>query len=163
VDYLNWLHNGNADRRPGPRPREIRLDILSAEERAYLFGLYFADGCVMALRRSLGGIVFYLSEGEEELVGRIAALFRRLGLNPVVRHATNARMVSVSVSSVLLFHDLFPDKREFLGLELTDRLVSKWLLRQGLLDNVGRKAPSLAVPFIAGLLDGDGRVVITLL
>jgi len=135
------------------------LDLLSAEEKAYLLGLYFADGCVSVLRRrTLGGVVFYLSKGEEELAERVAEVFRRLGLNPVVESATGSRMVSVSVYSVLLFPNLFPDKRQFSRLGLGDALVARWLLDEDLFGGSGGKVSSLDVPFIAGLLDGDGKV-----
>jgi hypothetical protein len=158
--FLDWFISRDFNRRRyGPGPREVKLDLLSPQERAYLLGLYFTDGCVMVLRRrSLGGVVFYLSEGEEELAERISSVFRRLGLNPVVRPPRKKRMVSVSVCGMLLFRGLFPDKRQFLGLGLNDGLVSRWLVLEGLQDNAGRKVSNLAVPFIGGLLDGDGRV-----
>ncbi len=119
------------------------LGNLSCEERAYLLGLYFADGCKLS-----SGIQFTLAIYEWEIVHRIVEFFKRQGLRPrVYSYPDRTRCITVRINSVHI-RSCFPDKREFFSWMLDDSHVQMWVNSEHLEGNLG-------VPFIAGLLDGD--------
>jgi hypothetical protein len=122
------------------------LSNLSCEERAYLLGLYFADGCKVS-----SGIQFTLAIYEWEIVHRIVEFFERQGLRPrVYSYPDRTKCIKVYINNVHV-RSCFPDKREFFSLVLDDSHVQRWVNRESLEGNLG-------VPFIAGLLDGDGLI-----
>jgi hypothetical protein len=124
----------------------MTLDVLSREARVYLLGLYFTDGC-----KVLAGITFTLASYEREIVDRIAKLFEQIDLSPkVYTHAGQANCIRVCVNNVRL-RSCFPDKNVFLSLELNNSQVIKWINRERLETHLG-------VPFVAGLMDGDGFI-----
>jgi hypothetical protein len=131
-------------------PRDVKFDLLSLEEKAYLLGLYLTDGCTRRKKGVPSGVAFFLGRDEEELAQKVAGIFRRLGLNPKV-HLPNGRgwrCIVLDVSGKGLF-PTFPDKSRFVSKCLGNTDVKKWLSEEGFEGELG-------IPFIAGLLDGDG-------
>jgi hypothetical protein len=122
------------------------MSMLPCEERAYLLGLYFTDGC-----KSPSGVQFTLASYEREIVDRIAKFFGQLNLSPrVYTYPAKANCIRVHVNDIRL-RSFFPDKNEFSSLELEDSRVQRWIKCEHLEGDLG-------VPFIGGLLDGDGYV-----
>jgi hypothetical protein len=122
------------------------LDNLTVEERAYLLGLYFTDGCKVS-----SGINFTLAIYESEIAHRIVEFFERQGLQPrVYSYPGQARCIRVCINSVRI-RSYFPDKRDFCSRALCDFRVQSWVNREHL-------EGALGVPFVAGLFDGDGFV-----
>jgi transposase-like protein len=131
--------------------RELKVDALSAEEKAYLLGLYFADGCADAGRRSGGGrrwrVRFFLQGNEKELADRAVELLSKLGLRPRFDKPRKGEwMLTVRVLSKALFNFL-PDKQ---------LLVDDTVVRDKFLAENGLSGVEEGIPFLAGLLDGDG-------
>nr|MDO8100551.1 helix-turn-helix domain-containing protein [Candidatus Njordarchaeota archaeon] len=109
--------------------------------------MYFSDGYLRKRTKSTHNLLFSLQGDEDDIVKRIVEMFRRSGLNPTIdttRGKVNEYRVEVVATNILSF---FPDKNEFLSLDAS--ALKNWIVHEGL----GGK---LGVPFIAGLLDGDG-------
>jgi hypothetical protein len=129
------------------------VDALSADEWSYLFGLFLADGYRGSFyhgRAYQGG--FFLQENEKELAERVVALLRRAGLRPRLTKSKKSRMFEVLVYSVALLV-LLPD-----GWSLTDDVP----LRERFFEENNLLNIQSGMPFLAGLLDGDGYCGATL-
>jgi hypothetical protein len=139
-------------KRWGRRCLELLVDALSGEEWSYVLGLFFADGwcSVTKYRRGVGSrypVGFDLQGGEGELAYKLIALLRRAGLNP--RKVTGRQgkdMIEVVMASKPFLYFL-PDKKN-----LSDNAVARraFFERNKLYDI------RFGIPFLAGLLDGDG-------
>jgi hypothetical protein len=127
----------------------MRVDALSAEERAYLLGLYFADASLAGHGRYL---MFNLQGNETPIADRVVGLFRRTGLSPSLYYKTGRKggqiLVYVPALNLLSF---LPDKNEFLSLRIDNASVRSLLFAERLLSD-----KRVIIPFIAGLIDGDG-------
>jgi hypothetical protein len=124
----------------------MNVDVLSADERAYLLGLYLADGTRSRRSKSTELVEFGLQGDEGEIARRVAEMLRRCGLNAHVYSLRKAWMFDVCASGVNLSL-FFPDKTD-VGVDWCSGPVGsalKWVISQ-----------TLEVPFIAGLVDGDG-------
>lgn len=122
----------------GRRRYSLRVDALSAEEWAYLRGLYLADGTKR--------VTFCLGGDEVELSLKLVDMLNRAGLKPIVKKDPDEEMLLVSAWSLSLL--------EFLGRKgtlLHDVEARRRFFEENRLMSVG-----LGVPFIAGLIDGDG-------
>jgi hypothetical protein len=133
------------------RARELNISALSAEEWDYLLGLFLTDGCRYSWKGKSGyrdcRVLFSLQGNEGEIVERITGVLKRLGLNPaVLKSPRGQNMMVVRVCSMALF-DFLPDKSA-----LRDNALSaEKLLAESNLYEVEN-----GIPFLAGLLDGDG-------
>nr|MDO8100778.1 hypothetical protein [Candidatus Njordarchaeota archaeon] len=137
--------------------RELKIHSLSSEEKNYIFGLFFTDGysCIHKLgvkKSSLAyDVWFYFdSDKEQELAFRLADLLKKSGLNPHVWKDAHRRMMNVHTSSKSLLHFL-PDKEV---LRDDNMLRERFSKENSLLNLEG------GLPFVAGLLDGDGYCMV---
>jgi hypothetical protein len=121
---------------------------ISSEERAYLLGLYLTDGYMNKRRKSTREIGFCLQGNEGEIANRVAELFSRSGLVPRTYQLYNGNQLRVVVVGANLLSFL-PDKDELLHLSIDDATVKKFISTERLDGDFG-------IPFIGGLLDGDG-------
>lgn len=124
----------------------MNVDVLCGWERAYLLGLYFADGWIRE-RRSCGSATFnlILQGNELEIADRVAEFLRRTGLMPITCFSKRQYCMTVSATAWNLV-SVFGRKRCVCSFD--DNVGLRWLKRVG----------GLEVAFIAGLLDGDGCV-----
>lgn len=132
------------------RKRVMNVDVLSVGERAYVLGLYFADGCMVKKNRSSFRVQFDLQGDERDIVGRIVGMFRRSGLNPCVYERFGGRNMFRVVVIGGNLPSLFPRKRVF----LSSAEFGDWVREKGF------DGGELAVPFVAGLVDGDGTCLV---
>jgi hypothetical protein len=134
-------------KRCGLKCRELRVDALSSEEWSYLRGLFLADGCSYIKRRECNYHVrFFFQKDEVELTRRVVEMTRRVDLNPQVYAEPLKNMVRVTVLSKSLLTYL-PSKRRLL---LDEEERARFFEVNGL------HGVRCGVPFLAGLLDGDG-------
>jgi excisionase family DNA binding protein len=120
------------------RLRELNVSALSAEEWAYLRGLYLADGTKR--------VTFCLGGNEAELALKLVDMLRRAGLKAIVKRDTDEDMLLVSAWSLSLL--------EFLGRKsilMRDSELQRRFFEENKLMDV-----EFGVPFAAGLIDGDG-------
>lgn len=130
--------------------RVMKIDALSAEERLYILGFFLADGSswiesASGMRRGRR-VEFHFSGNEEDLSCRIASYLRRAGLAPRVKRYSQKNMITLLVYS-RSFAEFLPDKKAL----REDAEVREKLLVENKLFTV-----EFGIPFIAGLLDGDG-------
>lgn len=135
-----------------PRVRKkLNANALSTGEWNYLHGLFLADGYRDAYeyRRNCWSyrIRFFLQGDQLEIAHRIATLIKKTGLKPHVGWDPIKNMIIVRVYSILLF-DFLPDGK---------RLRDDPIYREHFYENNGLLNLQKGMPFIAGLLDGDGR------
>ncbi|WXG46244.1 MAG: helix-turn-helix domain-containing protein [Candidatus Atabeyarchaeum deiterrae] len=134
------------------RPRELRIEALSPAERAYLLGLYLADGRadVTNLRNDYRGyrVRLFLQWNEEKIGEKVVEMLRRTGLNAHFDRPEQRvdRMVTVLAYSKVLF-DFLPNAKALLD----DVAVRNTFFEMNRLFEVEN-----AIPFLSGLLDGDG-------
>jgi hypothetical protein len=122
------------------------LDALSSAEWSYLLGLFLADGYSDTNPRiQLYRVRFLLQGDEGDIASRVVGLLRRVGCNPRVERQKGKDMLVVRVYSKVLLSFL-PDKKTLRGGAASER----FLLERRLHD------PANALPFCAGLMDGDG-------
>jgi hypothetical protein len=123
------------------------VDALSAEEWSYLFGLFLADGSRGSFYggRAYQGC-FFLQGDEQELAERVMCLLERAGLCPKLIVSSESRMFEVRFYSVELL-ELLPDGWSMIG---DSSLRDRFFESNALLTVSG------GIPFLAGLLDGDG-------
>jgi hypothetical protein len=124
------------------------LGAVSAEERAYVLGLFFADGYMYRRRKSTRELTFCLQGDEEQIAERLAELFRRSGLFPRTYRLSRSDELRVTVVCANLLSFL-PNKAELLHRGIDDAAVKQFISTEELEGDLG-------IPFIAGLLDGDG-------
>jgi hypothetical protein len=123
----------------------MKVDALSAGERAYLLGLYFADGWIKRQRKTKSTTLSFGLQGDEgEIAERVAEMLKRMGLNSHVTHFRgNMYMIEVYANATNIVSFFAPKRgvRSFSG-----HVGLEWMSHVG----------GFEVPFIAGLLDGDG-------
>lgn len=135
--------------------RKLNVTALSALEWNYLRGLFLADGHSyvdkrvakrMQGRRRRAYVVKYSLQGNEEQLARnIAAMLKRTELNSRVEKCSKRYEWDVYVFSKQLLYFL-PDKKSLVDVETRKRFFEEnrlFTLEEGM-------------PFLAGLLDGDG-------
>lgn len=127
---------------------------MSSEELAYLLGLFLADGCRRTRVNRRGSreffVKFTLQGDEEELAWRVVGLLRRIGLNPSVECPRQSWALIVKVWSRTLY-EFLPNK---------ELLLADDCCRQRFFDEFGLREARCSVPFVGGLLDGDGSCVV---
>jgi DNA-binding transcriptional regulator WhiA len=79
------------------------VGVLSLGERAYLVGLYFADGTMRRHRKTSYELGFALQGDEMEIAERIGGMFRRSGLNPGIRREEDSYVIRVTVIGRISF------------------------------------------------------------
>ncbi len=145
--------SGGFSKRWSRRCRELLVDALSSEEWNYVFGLFLADGYsyITRPRKACGSrysVVFDFQGDEGELADRLITLLRKAGLSPWKNSCRGRRkdMIEVETSSKL-FLGFLPDKKA-----LSNHAVARraFFERNRLYD------VRFGVPFLAGLIDGDG-------
>jgi excisionase family DNA binding protein len=133
----------------------LRVEALSLGEWNYLRGLFLTDG-----RAKLGlsrvkkrnkiyphyGIYFYLQGNEGELARKVQWLLARAGLKSRLDKDPCKNMLVVSVLSKALFNFL----------PTTQTLERDLKARNQFFDDSGLTTVKGGVPFLAGLMDGDG-------
>ncbi len=124
----------------------MNIDALLDDERAYLLGLYLTDGYVGRQSKSTERFELGLAGDEVEIACRVAGVLRRCGLNPHVYLLRSGRFIVVHASGANL-SSFFPSKAEVESSRGTS--VFGWVSSHG-----------LEVPFIAGLVDGDGSATV---
>nr|MDO8134480.1 LAGLIDADG family homing endonuclease [Candidatus Njordarchaeum guaymaensis] len=137
-------------------PPEHRLNIaaLSTEEWNYIRGLFMTDGYSRVITRGSSRayiISFYLQGDEGKIAERVTNMLLRLGLNPRTKKRLTYKMIIIEAYSKSLLNFL-PDKKA-----LIDNAVGRERLLAGnkLFD------VKAGIPFLAGLLDGDGSCSIS--
>jgi hypothetical protein len=140
---IDSSHVSNQVECEGVKPETVAGDA-SREVWAYLLGLYFTDGSLCHTWKTCWRVSFYLASDEAELVERVARYLRSFGRTPHVRPPKSRNYFTVRFSGSRS-PPPFPDKKQF----LSGGDAWTWLSSEGLDDE-------FAVPFIAGLLDGDG-------
>jgi hypothetical protein len=137
-----------------PPLRELKISSISDEDKAYLLGLYLTDGCAYAWKdgevlRNYW-VAFFLQGDQEEVAEKVMRTLERLGLNPRIDVAlslrSNRNMISVVVWSKALY-EFLPQKKALLG----DAALRERFFRVN-----GFFRVKDGIPFLAGLLDGDG-------
>nr|MDO8098156.1 LAGLIDADG family homing endonuclease [Candidatus Njordarchaeota archaeon] len=131
-----------------PHRLVMKVDALSTEERAYLLGLFLTDGYMTRVKYS-ARVHFSLANNEVELAERVSSLLGRLGLHPNTKDYSGSRNYVVVRAYGVALLCYFPEKDRLASLD--GSTLEKWLSCEGLYGELG-------VPFIAGLLDGDGYV-----
>ncbi len=130
---------------------ELNLDAVSAEERSYLLGLFLADGCVYYSRRKdrtyvSHRIKFFLQGDQLEIAEKVVALLKKLiGVSPHIYWEAGCMWI-LKFESKALF--AFLPKKERL---LNDNSARDRFFSDNRLFDVEN-----GIPFLAGLLDGDG-------
>ncbi|WXG42587.1 MAG: hypothetical protein WED04_00510 [Promethearchaeati archaeon SRVP18_Atabeyarchaeia-1] len=123
----------------------MNVDILSGEERAYLLGLYFADGYLKKRQGVSTQIVGFSLQGNEKVIAsRVFEMLKRAGLIPHMYSIRRGRAIEVWSTGVNVI-SFFCDKTAVTSLDSHAGL--RWMISKG-----------LEIPFIAGLIDGDGNV-----
>jgi len=133
-----------------PRLHELHVEALSPEEWNYVRGLFFADGSAFVSLDKHGWkkyrVLFFLQGNEGEIVERLVSMLRRAGMNPCVMYPRGAYSIVVETVSKVLFGFL-PDRAALKRDAGTrERFFSEHKLRE----------LSEGIPFVAGLIDGDG-------
>jgi len=137
----------------GNKPREINVDALSEEEWNYIYGLYLADGFSTVKKRkgkswSSYETTFSLQEDQLAIVHKLMEMLRSIGLNPhMITSPQGKREIDVHVCSKSLVL-LLPNKKALMD---EAELGEKFLEKRDLFTVEG------GIPFIAGLIDGDGH------
>jgi excisionase family DNA binding protein len=139
----------------GKKPVELKAKALSSAEWNYLRSLFLTDGSAkLGLSRVKKrnrvyphyGVYFYLQGNEGELARRVQWLLARAGLKSRLDKDPSKEMLVVSVFSKSLFN--FLPRVETLKRDIQVR--DSYFEECGLLTSEG------GVPFLAGLIDGDG-------
>jgi excisionase family DNA binding protein len=126
----------------------LNVSGLSAEEWNYIRGLFLADGYSYIGKRGERRVTFSLNKVEGELALRLVELLARAGLNPYKWINPRRNVITVLVNSKALVSFL-PNKK-ILG---SDDVAE----RESLFEENKLFTAKEGVPFLAGLLDGDGR------
>jgi hypothetical protein len=126
----------------------MNVGVLSYEERAYLLGLFLADGNMTRVKHS-ARVIFSLASNEEALAERVFGMLGRLGFHPNIKvYSGDRNYIAARVYGVDLL-SYFPDKKSLLSLDA--EALENWFRCEGLWGELG-------IPFLAGLVDGDGYV-----
>lgn len=140
------------------RPRELNVSALSVEEWNYLRGLFLADGSSWISKwiskdnvnshRESHCVKFCFSgnDYEKASVCRVLEMLGRIGLKARAVRDPRKNMISVLITSKSL--RLFLPDKKVLKSDIAER--ERFFEENKLLD------VELGVPFVAGLLDGDG-------
>jgi DNA-binding transcriptional MerR regulator len=131
--------------------KKLHVDALSSDEWNYLYGLYLADGYGDAYEYRPAWwsyrVRFFLQGDQAEIACKVASLLRKTGLNPHIERDPVERMIIVRVYSILLL-DFLADG---------NRLKDDPIYRESFFRDHELLTFEKGLPFIAGLLDGDGR------
>ncbi|WXG43335.1 MAG: helix-turn-helix domain-containing protein [Promethearchaeati archaeon SRVP18_Atabeyarchaeia-1] len=136
------------------KAHELDFSAVDAEEIAYLQGLYLADGCRYTSVGCRWGttryyVGFFLQGDQGAIVEKVVRILRRLGPTPYMAKPSRGEwMFDIRVASKSLYHFL-PNKE---SLRENHEARERFFSRSGLL------GARLGVPFLAGLLDGDGSL-----
>jgi transposase len=128
--------------------RELNVSGLSTEEWNYIRGLFLADGYSYIGKRGERRVTFSLNKVEGELALRLVELLARAGLNPFKWTSKQRNVITVLVNSKALVSFL-PDKKILRSDDVAER--------ERLFEENKLFTAKEGVPFLAGLLDGDGR------
>jgi len=120
----------------------MNTSALTPEELSYLLGLYCADGYLYK-RKNSAGVFWCLQGNEEAIANRVEALLTRTGLRPRV-HFSRHGGIEVAAYSMSL-SKVFPVKKNILKTSVAWRFLKRYL------------SSKYGIPFVAGLIDGDGR------
>jgi hypothetical protein len=130
--------------------KKFRADPLSNEEWNYLYGLFLADGYSDVYQYKgrwwSYRIRFFLQGDQMEKAYKVERLLRKTGLNPHIERDAVKDVIVVRVYSISLH--FFPNGEFLKGDPVYGEEFSN---HHELL------VPDKGMPFIAGLLDGDGR------
>jgi hypothetical protein len=121
--------------------RSLDVSALTTEEWNYIRGLFLADGY-----SSIHGTRFCFSKDEEGLAYRLIELLKRAQLAPKISKSMGKKMVNVDIYSRSLHSFLPSDKRSLANTATWSEFLKKNRLRNVM----------FGVPFVAGLIDGDG-------
>lgn len=127
------------------RSRQLKIGSPSIAEWSYIVGLYFADGnrdqcCSYRVRFSLQG-------NEEAVARKITEILEKAGFHPrIIVGESGVDDIIVRTYSKSLFEYL-PDKRV---------LVNDETMRQRFFQENRLFSTDAGIPFLAGLIDGDG-------
>ncbi|WXG43942.1 MAG: hypothetical protein WED04_07925 [Promethearchaeati archaeon SRVP18_Atabeyarchaeia-1] len=129
----------------------MNVDALTGQERSYLSGLFFADGCLSRDKRlqeqPIRCVAYSLQGNEEELAHRVIAIMERAMLKPHLYRAKDKDCLYV-VASCTNLGEFFPSKETILA----DGEARRKFFEDGnLVFDLGNR-----VAFCAGLPDGDG-------
>jgi hypothetical protein len=125
----------------------MNVDKLTREERSYLLGLFLTDGSMFRRGKRHCDVHLWLQRNEMELANRVATMLKSADLVPhIYEYSRKKRFVALAVSSNNL-DSFFPDKKILL---CDDKVMQKFF------DENALSTIQCGVPFIAGLLDGDG-------
>jgi transposase len=133
-----------------PRLHELYVEALSREDWNYIRGLFFADGAAFISLDKHGWrryrVLFFLQGNETEIVERLVLMLRTVGMNPHVILPRDKYSIVVEIVSKALFGFL-PDRnalKQDAGAQ--ERFFSEHRLRE----------LHEGIPFVSGLIDGDG-------
>jgi transposase len=134
------------------RLHELHVEALSPEEWNYIRGLYLSDGSASISHVKNGGrkyrVSFCLQGNEEKIVEKLVEMLRRAGMNPWVMFPSRTYQIVVEMVSKVLF-GFFPRK---------DTLKHSVEMRERFFDENSLHSLDNGIPFLAGLLDGDGTL-----
>ncbi len=128
----------------------LKIGALSAREWNYLYGLFLSDGFAYRVRTT-GEVVFCLQGNEKEIAIRIVNLLRRIGLHPRLVRIQSKDMIYVRAYSVSIV-DFLPNKKA---------LLSDLVSRERFYEENRLLKVKEGIPFLAGLIDGDGYCGVT--
>jgi hypothetical protein len=104
--------------------------------------LYFADGSLRKRRKSSWIVGVALQGDEMSIAERVAGMLRRSGLNPRIYCERGSYVIRLTATAMNLTV-LFPVKGRVRSMS---DVALRWVVEEG-----------VEVPFVAGLLDGDGN------
>jgi hypothetical protein len=135
-----------------PREKPLNVDALSREEWNYIRGLFLADGSSSIHTDKKRGrrfrVGFCLQGNEEGIVERLVKMMKKVGMNPCVMFPKGKDEIVVEIVSKALFR--------FLPCKST--LKSSDDAREEFYDENDLYDAANGIPFLAGLLDGDGTL-----
>jgi excisionase family DNA binding protein len=129
----------------------MNVNVLTKAKRSYLIGLYLADGSLSKQRNRSFRLCYALQGNEGVIANRVITLLERSGLRPHLYRHKDRNDIMLYASSVNL-NDFFPDKRVLLDHDHVNRRILGENKLLGVED---------WVPFLAGLLDGDGHCLVS--
>jgi hypothetical protein len=127
-------------------PVELKVKALSAEEWDYLLGLFLSDGSSDVNEGRNYRVRFALQGNEAQLARKVVELLRRLGLHSTILRDKREDSWTVHAISVCLYHSL-PCKKT---------LNESATARERFFEENRLLTKEAGVPFLAGLIDGDG-------
>jgi excisionase family DNA binding protein len=127
----------------------VDTSALTPEERAYLLGLYFTDGYLERISKFSHALYIGLQVNEEEIANRVSKMLERSGLTPRIYSLRLTKGIILYASAANLV-SLLGEKKGVAS--MGDSPTLEWMVSNG-----------LEIPFIGGLIDGDGSATVKLL